>query len=78
MAWTTEFVDAAQLGGVTTNVKATARVAEVFSSAAKVLSWPQERQLGNRDSNPNFDVQSVACCHYTIPQCYAWLCNCRV
>lgn len=24
--------------------------------------------LGNRDSNPNFDVQSVACCHYTIPQ----------
>jgi DNA-binding CsgD family transcriptional regulator len=30
-------------------------------------------ELGNRDSNPNFDVQSVACCHYTIPQCYAWL-----
>ena len=25
-------------------------------------------ELGNRDSNPNFDVQSVACCHYTIPQ----------
>ena len=36
--------------------------------------------LGNRDSNPNFDVQSVACCHYTIPQCYAWLSGlvCRV
>src|ERR1700729_3470283 len=34
-------------------------------------------QLGNRDSNPNFDVQSVACCHYTIPQCCAWLLRLR-
>jgi DNA-binding CsgD family transcriptional regulator len=24
--------------------------------------------LGTRDSNPNFDIQSVACCRYTSPQ----------
>src|SRR3954452_2553360 len=29
---------------------------------------PPSGLLGNRDSNPNFDVQSVACCRYTIPQ----------
>ena len=26
-------------------------------------------ELGTRDSNPNFDIQSVACCRYTSPQC---------
>jgi hypothetical protein len=33
------------------------------------LTAGAELILGNRDSNPNFDVQSVACCRYTIPQC---------
>jgi hypothetical protein len=32
-------------------------------------AWCGGLELGNRDSNPNFDVQSVACCRYTIPQC---------
>ncbi len=27
--------------------------------------------LGNRDSNPNKQSQSLSCCRYTIPQCFS-------